>query len=179
MVDVYYKIQVAQSTWIFLPNYLPYIWWRQTKNNGWFISENNFKIAFKLIFFSNSMKWFVQCLKISEAVISQTSHFSHFNCQWAQYHFPKGKSSFKSVAGLLHSYLLGGLGYFLHQTPIFYNCALESVSCLPFPVVLLFLFRFLSFSLFLYFLFRGFPAKDFLAVKKEQNNSAQFAVVDW
>ena len=69
------------------------------------------------------MKWFVQCLKISEAVISQTSHFSHFNCQWAQYHFPKGKSSFKSVAGLLHSYLLGGLGYFLHLTPIFCNCA--------------------------------------------------------
>ena len=29
---------------------------------------------------------------------AQRNHFTHFHYQWAQYHFPKGKSSFKFVS---------------------------------------------------------------------------------
>ena len=49
------------------------------------------------------------------------------------------------------------------------------------PAIFLFLFVSLSFSgsLFLYFLFRCFPANIFMAEKKAPTNSALFAMVVW
>ena len=82
--------------------------------------------------------WFLQCSKISEQVIWQRSHFSHFNYQWAQYHLSKGKA-FIFLANLLNSYLLGCLGYFLHQTPFFSKCALDGFNSLHFGLQLCFL----------------------------------------